>query len=107
MKRSERDFASAATQHTAIHLGALVRQARLARRWKQRDLAERARVSEATVKRIEAGQVAVSLGAWLSVFEYTGLLPLVGRLRDPVSAAVLAATGRQRARHVVRDDLDF
>ncbi|XAI97131.1 hypothetical protein [Dolichospermum phage Dfl-JY45] len=107
MRRKEFDFATPAAQATAAHLGALVRQARLARTWTQQALAERARISLATLKRLEGGAVEVSLGGWLAVFECLGLLHLLGALRDPVSAAVLDATRMQRARARKRDDLDF
>ena len=107
MQRRESDFATPAAQRTAAHLGGLVRQARLARAWTQQALAERARISLATLKRLEGGAVEVSLGGWLSVLECLGLLPLLGELRDPASAAVLDATRTQRARARKRDDLDF
>lgn len=107
MRRRESDFATPAAHATATHLGELVRQARLARSWTQQALAERARVSPATLKRMEGGAVEVSLGGWLSVFECLGLLPLLRELRDPASAAVLDATRAQRARSRARDDLDF
>lgn len=107
MRRKESDFATPAARHAAIHLGGLVRQARLARSWTQQDLAERARISLATVKRMEGGAVEISLGGWLSAFECLGLLPLLGTLRDPASAALLDATKAQRARPAQRDDLDF
>jgi uncharacterized membrane protein len=41
------------------------------------------------------------------VFETLGLLPLLGALRDPASAALLDATKAQRVRSSQRDDLDF
>jgi DNA-binding XRE family transcriptional regulator len=107
MRRKESDFATPAAQSTAAHLGELVRQARLARTWTQQALAERARISLATLKRLEGGAVEVSLGGWLSVFECLGLLPLLREMSDPASAAVLAATRAQRARARERDDLDF
>lgn len=107
MQRKESDFATPAAQSTAAHLGKLVRQARLARMWTQQALAERARLSLATLKRLEGGAVEVSLGGWLSVFECLGLLPLLRELRDPASAAVLDATRMQRARPRQREDLDF
>src|SRR3546814_20100742 len=91
MRRKEADFATPAAMNTAGHLGGLVRQARLARSWTQQVLAERARVSLATLKRMEGGAVEVSLGGWLAVFESLGLLPLFSALRDPASAALLDA----------------
>lgn len=107
MRRKEADFASAPVSRAAEHLGNLVRQARLARSWTQRDLAERARISLATLKRLEGGAVEVSLGGWLSVFENLRLLSLFGTLRDSASAALLDTTKTQRVRPRRRDDLDF
>lgn len=107
MRRKESDFASPVAQATAAHFGELVRQARLARVWTQQALAERARISLATLKRMEGGAVEVSLGGWLSVFECLGLLPLLREVRDPASAALLDATRTQRAHPRKRDDLDF
>lgn len=107
MRRREADFASPAVLQTAVHFGGLVRQARLARSWTQQGLAERARISLATLKRMEGGAVEVSLGGWLAVFESLGLLSLFGALRDPASAALLDTTKARRARPGQRDDLDF
>ncbi|HEY6456805.1 MAG TPA: helix-turn-helix domain-containing protein [Steroidobacteraceae bacterium] len=92
----------------ASHLGALVRQSRLARQWTLDELAERARVSTATLKRLEAGAPSASLGVCLSVFERLGLLPLLEGLEDPTSAALLNETRTKRARRKrASSDLDF
>lgn len=107
MRRKEAEFASPAATKAAAHLGDLVRQARLARSWTQQALAERARISLATLKRMEGGAVEVSLGGWLAVLESLGLLSLLATLRDPASAALLDATKAKRARRSRRDDLDF
>ncbi len=107
MRRKEADFATPAATKAAAHLGDLVRQARLARSWTQQGLAERARISLATLKRMEGGAVEVSLGGWLAVFESLGLMSLFNALRDPASAALLDQTRAQRARRGQRDDLDF
>lgn len=108
MKRNEKHFSSPPTLEAARHLGALVRQARLARRWTLAELAERARISPATLKRIEKGAPSVSLGALLSVFERLGLLPRLLDLRDPASAALLDETRIRRARRKrAAADLDF
>jgi transcriptional regulator with XRE-family HTH domain len=108
MKRREETFASAPAQEAARHLGVLVRQARLARRWTLAELAERARVSPATLKRIEKGAPSASLGVWLAVLERLGLLPRLKDLRDPASEALLNETRARRARRKHADvDLDF
>lgn len=90
------------------HLGALVRQARLARRWTLVELAERSRVSTATLKRIEGGALSASLGAWLAVLERVGLLPRLTELRDPASKALLDETRAKRSRRkLTAPELDF
>src|SRR5271154_1779339 len=43
-------------------LGAEIRQARLARRWTIRELAERAGISPATLQKVEHGNPSVALG---------------------------------------------
>ena len=108
MKRQANQFTTPPADATARHLASLVRQGRLARQWTVAELAERARVGTATLKRIEKGAPSASLGAWLSVFESLGLLPLLDRLDDPVSAALLDETRTQRARRrATLADLDF
>src|SRR3954447_18569101 len=51
-----------------LRLGVALRSARVARRWRQSDVAATARVSDATVSRIERGRIgAVSVGALMRV----------------------------------------
>lgn len=106
MRRKESRFAGPAVLAASHHLGTLVRQARLARAWTQVELAERARVGLATLKRIEAGAVEASLGSWLSVLDRLGLLPMLQALKDPASAALLSSTQAKRSRRSEKD-LDF
>lgn len=108
MKRTANNFITPAADTVARHLGSLVRQGRLARQWTLAELAERARIGTATLKRIEKGAGSVSLGVWLSVFELLGLLPLLKNLQDPAAAALLDATRTRRARRKhTATDLDF
>jgi transcriptional regulator with XRE-family HTH domain len=108
MKRQNASALSPAALATARHFGVLVRQARLARRWTVAELAERAGVSQATLKRLEKGAASASLGLWLAVFERLGLLPRVMALRDPASEALLNETRARRGRRSRADaDLDF
>ena len=108
MRRRESEFSSRLTAEAATHLGNLVRRARLARGWPLAALAERARLSLATVKRIEGGSVSVALGGWLAALEVVGLLPRLLELRDPVSDALLGQTEARRARRKAPSaDLDF
>ncbi|PKM41961.1 MAG: hypothetical protein CVV05_19830 [Gammaproteobacteria bacterium HGW-Gammaproteobacteria-1] len=88
MKRQESEFASPLVEATGRHLGALVRQARVARNWTMAELAERARVSLATLKR--------------------GLMSRLAELRDPASEALLNHTRAKRPRgRSEKSDLDF
>lgn len=108
MKRQESTFASPPAEAAGRHLGALVRQARIARNWTLAELAERARVSLATIKRIEGGSLSTSLGAWLAVLERVGLLHRLAELRDPASEALLNETRAKRPRgKSAKTDLDF
>ena len=100
------DFANPQVQCAARHMGRLVREARLARRMPQTELAVRARTSVPTLHRIENGAVETALGTWLSVMEHVGLLPQVLGLTDPISPALLEHHAR-RARRKARRDLDF
>lgn len=108
MRRKETSFATPAALQAGRHLGALVKQARLARGWSQAELAERARISAPTMHRIERGAVETSLGAWLAVLERVGLLPRLAAIDDPASKAVLDETRAQRPRRKRAPvDLDF
>lgn len=108
MKRKASTYATPMVEETARHLGALLRQRRLAHQWTLAELAERARVGTATLKRMEKGAPSVSLGVWLSVFERLGLLSLLKALDDPASAALLNETRTKRARRKpAATDLDF
>ncbi len=108
MRRNEALFATPPAGQTAKHLAGLVHTARLARGWTLPTLAERARVSMATLRRIESGSVSASLGAWLSVLEPLGLLPRLAQLSDPASQALLDETRAKRGRKSMpARDLDF
>lgn len=107
MRRSTTDYATPAAQKTAKHLGEMVRSARLARGWSQESLAERARVSPATMNRLEQGGVNVALGTWLAALERLGLLSKLDQLRDPVSEAILEGTKTRRPIRSKPSDLDF
>ncbi len=107
MRRSSADYATSTTMNSAKHLAGLVKNARKARGWSQESLAERARISPATMNRLEKGNVSISLGTWLAVMDRLGLLHKLDQLQDPVSDAILERT---QTKHPVRhdpSDLDF
>jgi|SRR5271154_3448346 len=94
MPRLETNFATPATREAASQLGIAIRQARLARKLTTAECAERARISRATLVRIESGDVAVRLGSWLSVLEVCNLLHLLATVSNP-DADTLGRTERQ------------
>ncbi len=100
-------FTTPETRRAAKHLGRLVREARLARRMPQTELATRAKTSKLTVIRIEKGAVETALGTWLSVLEQLGLLGHVLNIEDKVSAELAKTHVARRARLNSKPDLDF
>lgn len=101
------EFATPAASRAANHLGRLVREARLARRMPQAELAVRAKTSKLTIIRIERGAVETALGTWLRVLEQLGLLGQVMALNDPIARALVEQGPRRRARRPAKVDLDF
>lgn len=114
MPRPEISFASPETTQAAQRLGVAVRQARLARNITRLDFSARARISPATLDRIEKGDVAVRLGAWLLALQTCDLLHLLKEISNP-DADLLGAHARQQQvrkrasgkRGKVADDYDF
>lgn len=107
MRPAAAEFATPETRRAARHLGRLVREARLARRMPQTELAARAKTSKLTVIRIEKGAVETALGTWLSVMEQLGLLKQVLAIEDPVSPQLALEHRVRRARRNTKPDLDF
>jgi transcriptional regulator with XRE-family HTH domain len=94
MRRPESQFVTPAGLQTAQQLGQAVRASRLAMNSTQADFSARARLSRATLARIESGDPAVSFSSWLSAMEEASLLQ-----RLNADAGISAATP---ARAVVR-----
>jgi ribosome-binding protein aMBF1 (putative translation factor) len=101
------EFATPEVRKAAQHLSKLVRQARLARRMPQTELAARARTTQATVHKIEHGGVQSALGTWLALMEQVGLLKLILEMKDPISEALQEEHNARRAKRNVKPDLDF
>ena len=107
MRTTIADFTTPETRRASRHLGRLVRDARLARRMPQTELATRARTSKLTVIRIEKGAVETALGTWLSVMEQVGLLGQILSIEDKVSPELAKTQAARRARLSTKPDLDF
>lgn len=101
MRRPEASFTSPLSASVAAQLGGAIRVARLARNLTQADFAQRARVSLATLQRIERGDPAVSFTSWLSAMEVSSLLNLLKATAEssagPVGGARRQIELRQRA----------
>jgi len=94
MRRPEVNFVSPVSASVATQLGRAVRLARLGRNLTQEDFAQRARVSVATLQRIERGDPAVSFTSWLSAMEAGSLLSMLRSVADP-AADVRGSAQRQ------------
>jgi transcriptional regulator with XRE-family HTH domain len=97
------ETAPAAVTQTVAHLGANIAAARINRRWRQQDLAEKAGVSRQVIIRIEGGHLGVGIGAYVGALWAMGLHADVGKLAGPehdLEGQTLAAArlGR-RVRH--------
>ena len=85
MQKQEISFATPTTLAAARKLGNAIRQARLARNRTREDFAQRARISAPTLDRLERGDVAVRMGAWLAALETSNLLHLLDGVSNPES----------------------
>lgn len=104
MQRPELNFATAETLKSATKLGAAIKQARLARNYNRTDFATRAKISPATLDRLEKGDVAVRFGAWLLALQFCNLLHLLDQASnveaDKLGAYVRSQQLRKRVRKV-------
>ena len=107
MRITAADFTTPETRRAAKHLGRLVKEARLARRMPQTELAIRAKTSKLTVIRIEKGAVETALGTWLSVLQQLGLLEHILTIEDTISPELAKMHAPRRARLSTKPDLDF
>jgi len=102
MQKPEASFATPEVLKSAQSLGNAIRLARLARNRTRVDFAERAHVSPNTLDRLERGDVAVRMGAWLSALQTASLLHLLETVSNP-DADTLGRTQRnQRANNAAR-----
>src|SRR5215218_6663531 len=91
-----------AVEQAVAQLGPNIATARMRRRWRQKDLAEKAGITRATVIAIEQGKVGTGIGAYVAVLWALGLHGEVARLadpeRDPEGLTLEAARLGERAR---------
>jgi len=100
-----------AADHVLKELGRNIATARLRRRWRQQDLAERAGITRRTLFSIEHGRPGTGIGAYVAVLWALGLHRDVADLaapdRDAEGATLEAARQGKRARPSTSLDDDF
>lgn len=91
-------------------LGAQIRSARRARGWSVQELAERAEVSDKTIRKVEQGSLSVAVG---TVFDCAALAGVTlfyddeRRVADEAQRRQAAVIGRRTRAKPTQVDLDF
>ena len=105
------ETAPAPVTQTVARLGANIAAARINRKWRQKDLAEKAGVSRQVIIRIEGGHLGVGIGGYVAALWAMGLHSDVGMLAAPEhdleGQTLAAARLAQRVRHVEGTADDF
>ena len=82
-------------------LGRRLKEARLRRNWTQLQTAEKAGLSESSVKKVEAGSVRITVGAYLSLLDVYGLPTALDEVlapgTDTLGEALARGATRRRA----------
>jgi transcriptional regulator with XRE-family HTH domain len=82
-------------------LGARLKEARLRRNWSQQQTAEKAGLSESSIKKVEAGSPRITMGAYLSLLDVFGLPTafdgVLASGDDTLGEALARGATRQRA----------
>ena len=85
-----------------LALGARLKEARLRRNWTQVLAAEKAGLSESSVKKVEAGSTNITVAAYLALLDIFGLSTALDNVlaegQDTLGEALARNNPRQRAR---------
>ena len=96
------DLVSDAALNSLRQLGARLREARLRRNWTQAETAEKAGLSDSSVKKVESGSVRITIGAYLSLLDVFGMPTAFNSVlmagEDTLGEALSRSSLRQRAR---------
>jgi transcriptional regulator with XRE-family HTH domain len=88
-------------------LGARLKEARLRRNWSQVQTAEKAGLSESSVKKVESGSPRITVGAYLALLDVYGLPTAFDRIIAPgddvLGDALARSSTRRRAGGVRRN----
>ena len=91
-------------------LGLRLKDARLLRNWTQADIADKAGLSESSIRKVEAGSPHITVGAYLALLDVLGLPAAFDRVIAPGDDTLGEALGRnamrKRARSPRAPDID-
>jgi len=104
MPRNSKSYSlvSDAALGSLSQLGGRMKEARLRRNWTQAQTAEKAGLSESSVKKVEAGSARITVGAYLALLDIFGLATAFDQVMAPgddtLGDALSRSATRQRAR---------
>ncbi len=105
------DLVSDAALQSLSQLGARLREARLRRNWTQVETAEKAGLSDSSVKKVEAGSARITIGAYLSLLDVFGMPTAFNSVlmagEDTLGEALSRNSLRQRARQAATAEEDW
>lgn len=104
MPRMSRSYAvtSDAALRSLANLGARLKEARLRRNWTQLQTAQKAGLSESSVKKVEAGTPRITMAAYLALLDVFGLPAAFDRVLAPGDDTLGEALGRSATRQRAR-----
>lgn len=85
-----------------VALGARLREARLRRNWTQEQTAQKAGLSESSVKKVEAGSPRITVAAYLSLLDVYGAPTAFDAVLAPGEDTLGEALGRSALRRRAR-----
>ena len=104
MPRLSKSYAlvSDAALRSLAELGLRLKEARLRRNWTQAQTAEKAGLSESSVKKVEAGTPRITMAAYLALLDVFGLPQAFDRVLAPGDDTLGEALGRAAVRRRAR-----
>ena len=103
MPRQSRSYSvlSDAALGSLTQLGARLKEARLRRNWSQQQTAEKAGLSESSIKKVESGSPRITVGAYLSLLDVFGMPTALDKVlaagSDTLGEALARSAARRRA----------
>jgi transcriptional regulator with XRE-family HTH domain len=103
MPRQSKSYSvlSDAALGSLTQLGGRLKEARLRRNWSQQQTAEKAGLSESSIKKVEAGSPRITVGAYLSLLDVFGMPTALDQVlaqgSDSLGEALARSATRRRA----------